>query len=177
MYANMLLQMMLEFECLITIIAFKFTQPRWLIVTNHVTLQAIHIRERLLTYLAALKWKKIKNQILIRSNSVWLNMLGACASSGKEGDLTDNKRDCQWWISVAWRYVTCGRTTFQSNGVYLISHPFEWPLNIEFIVNIASIVNNDQFLVAEKHLSAIGARTTRNQSIFHISSNWIYRHA
>lgn len=67
MDANMLLEVMLEFECLVAVLAFEFAQQRRFVVADHVALQAVHVGERFLAQLAALNrfgneqkvWKKI----------------------------------------------------------------------------------------------------------------------
>lgn len=49
---QMLLQMVLEFKGFVAIIAFKFAQQCAFVVTDHVSLQPVHVREALVADLA-----------------------------------------------------------------------------------------------------------------------------
>lgn len=53
--AHVFLQVVLEFERLITVGTFELSQQRRLVVGNHVALEAVHVGELLVAYLAALK--------------------------------------------------------------------------------------------------------------------------
>lgn len=55
-YADVLFQMVLELERFITIRTFEFPQQCRFVVTNHVTLQPVHIGEGLVADFAALQW-------------------------------------------------------------------------------------------------------------------------
>lgn len=55
MDAHMLLQVVLELERLLTQEALELSQQRRLVVADHVSLQAINIRERLVAYFACLQ--------------------------------------------------------------------------------------------------------------------------
>lgn len=57
-YSEVLLEMMLELESFIAIVALELTEPCALVVTNHVPLQPIHIREALVADLACLLTKE-----------------------------------------------------------------------------------------------------------------------
>lgn len=54
MYANVLFQVMFEFERFVTVGAFEFAQQSRFVVADHVPLQAIHVGETFLAYFAAL---------------------------------------------------------------------------------------------------------------------------
>lgn len=72
MNAYVLFKMMLEFEGLIALITLELTQQSGLIVTDHVTLQAVHIGEGFVANLAALKeGRKKKDQ-------QWISTGGCC---------------------------------------------------------------------------------------------------
>lgn len=55
MYAHVLLQMMLELKCFVAIGAFEFAQQRRFIVTDHVSLEAVHVGKCLLANFTALQ--------------------------------------------------------------------------------------------------------------------------
>lgn len=52
--AHMLLQVMFELECLITVGAFEFPEQRRLVVGDHVALESVHVGELLVAHFAAL---------------------------------------------------------------------------------------------------------------------------
>lgn len=54
MYAHVFLQVMLEFERLITVGTLELTQQRRFVVGDHVTLETVHVGKLLVAYLAAL---------------------------------------------------------------------------------------------------------------------------
>lgn len=55
MDAHVLLQVVLELERLLAQLALEFPQQRRLVVADHVPLQAVNIRERLVAYFACLQ--------------------------------------------------------------------------------------------------------------------------
>lgn len=57
-YSEVLLEVMLELEGFIAIVALELAQLRALVVADHVPLQPIHVREALVAYLACLLTKQ-----------------------------------------------------------------------------------------------------------------------
>lgn len=55
MDAHMLFQVVLELEGLVALVALEFTQQRGFIVADHMTLEAVHVREGLVAYFAGLQ--------------------------------------------------------------------------------------------------------------------------
>lgn len=64
MYAHVLLQVMLEFERLITVGAFELTQQRRFVVRDHMTLETVNVGKLLVAYLAAHQSIRYMHQLM-----------------------------------------------------------------------------------------------------------------
>lgn len=62
--AHVFLQVVLEFERLITVGTFELSQQRRLVVGNHVALEAVHVGELLVAHLAAHQSIRYMHQLM-----------------------------------------------------------------------------------------------------------------
>lgn len=84
-YSKMLLEVVFEFKCLITIVAFVFSKASALVVTNHVALQSVHIREALVADLARLSAGRMQGLVAFQLLACRVGAAALAASEGATG--------------------------------------------------------------------------------------------